>query len=87
VRLRLDRISGKHLLLRPEKGFELQGSSLEIVRLCDGAQTVDAIIDQLAAAYPDVSRAQIAEDVQRLLGQLAERGLIELSVEMEEGGA
>ncbi|HEX2660475.1 MAG TPA: pyrroloquinoline quinone biosynthesis peptide chaperone PqqD [Polyangia bacterium] len=87
MRLRLDRISGKHLLLRPEKGFELQGSSLEIVRLCDGAQTVDAIIDQLAAAYPDVSRAQIAEDVQRLLGQLAERGLIELSVEMEEGGA
>jgi len=81
VRLRLDRISGKHLLLRPEKGFELQGASLEIVRLFDAALTVDGIIDTLAAAHAEVSRSQIAEDVSRLLGQLADHGLIELEDE------
>jgi pyrroloquinoline quinone biosynthesis protein D len=78
VRLRLDRISGKHLLLRPEKGFELQGASLEIVRLFASALTIDGIVDTLAASHVEVSRSLIAEDVFRLLGQLADHGLIEL---------
>jgi pyrroloquinoline quinone biosynthesis protein D len=77
VRLRLDRISGKHLLLRPEKGFQLEGSALEVVRLCTAALTVDGIIDTLAAAHPETPRAQLAEDVVRLLGELTARGLIE----------
>jgi pyrroloquinoline quinone biosynthesis protein D len=81
VRLRLDRISGQHLLLRPEKGFELQGAALEIVRLFGPALTVDGIIDQLSATHVEVSRAQIAEDVLRLLVQLADRGLIDLEGE------
>jgi pyrroloquinoline quinone biosynthesis protein D len=77
VRLRLDRISGKHLLLRPEQGFELQGSALEIVRLCTAALTVDGIVDNLAAAHEGVPRAQIAGDVLSLLQDLAARGLVE----------
>jgi pyrroloquinoline quinone biosynthesis protein D len=81
VRLRLDRISGKHLLLRPEKGFELQGASLEIVRLFGAARTVDGIIDTLATTHVEVPRSQIAEDVLRLLDQLADHGLIELEGE------
>jgi len=79
VRLRLDRLSVKHLLLRPEQGFELQGSALEIVRLCTAALTVDGIVDALAAAHPGTPRAEIAADVARLLAELAARGLIEES--------
>jgi coenzyme PQQ biosynthesis protein PqqD len=78
VRLRLDRISGKHLLLRPEQGFELQGAALDIVRLCTSALTIDGIVAALVSAHPEDSRQQIAEDVFRLLGQLVERGLLEL---------
>ena len=78
VRLRLDRISGKHLLLRPEKGFELHGAALEIVRLFSSAPTVDGIVDTLTASYPEAPRVQIAEDVLRLLGELADHGLIEI---------
>ncbi len=78
VRLRLDRLTGKHLLLRPEQGFELQGSALEIVKLCTGDLTIGDIVTQLAEAHADTSRAQIEGDVHRLLGELGRRGVIEM---------
>lgn len=78
VRLRLDRITGKTLLLRPEQGFELQGSALEIVKLCTATSTVADIVDQLSAAHVDATREEIADDVTRLLSDLAGRGLIDL---------
>jgi pyrroloquinoline quinone biosynthesis protein D len=76
VRLRLDRISGKLLLLRPEQGFELQGSASEVVKLCAAKLTIAEIVDRLAETYRDVARDHIAEDVARLLAELARRGLI-----------
>lgn len=78
VRLRMDRITGKTLLLRPEQGFELQGSAIEIVKLCTGGLTVDEIVDKLVATHLDVARPRIADDVHRLLSDLHKRGLIEL---------
>ena len=82
VRLRLDRISGKSLLLRPEQGFELQGSALEIIRLCDGRRSVADIVDALAAQATGTPRPEIAADVRRLLSDLHQRGVVAL-----EGGA
>jgi pyrroloquinoline quinone biosynthesis protein D len=76
VRLRQDRLTGKYLLLRPERGFELRGSALEVVRLCDAASTVTEIIDRLASVHGETPRAQVAGDVTRLLDELIERGLI-----------
>ena len=77
VRLRLDRITGRYLLLRPEQGFELRGSALEIVRLCDGQATVAGIVDALIAQHDVATTDAIAADVDRLLGELATRGLVE----------
>ena len=85
VRLRHDRLTGSYLLLRPEKGFELRGSALDIVRLCDGASTVDSIIDQLARNHREAPRPQIATDVARLLDELLERHLI--AIDGEGGGS
>ena len=78
VRLRQDRLTGRYLLLRPEKGFELRGAALEIVRLCDGAATVAGIVERLAGEHADVPRARLTEDVMRLLDELRARGLIAL---------
>ena len=78
VRVRLDRLTGKHLLLRPEQGFELQGSALEIVKLCTGGLTIEGIVERLAAAHVGESRDQIEDDVHRLLGDLSRRGVIEM---------
>lgn len=80
VRLRLDRITGKTLLLRPEQGFELQGSALEVVKLCTATLTVAEIVDVLARSHPDVARQQLADDVSRLLGDLMGRGLITTAI-------
>ena len=84
VRLRRDNVAGKYLLLRPERGFELRGAALEIVRAFEAGPTVDGLIDELAARYATGSAelaAQIAADVRRVLGELIARGLVEL-----EGG-
>ena len=84
VRLRRDNIAGKYLLLRPERGFELRGTALEIVRALEAGPTIDGLIQELAARYGSASAAlaaQIAGDVRRLLDELIARGLVEL-----EGG-
>ena len=76
VRLRLDHINEKLLLLRPEQGFELQGSASEVVKLCTAKLTITEIVDRLAETHRDAARDLIAEDVARLLTQLTRRGLI-----------
>jgi pyrroloquinoline quinone biosynthesis protein D len=78
VRTRLDRLTGKHLLLRPEQGFELQGSALEVVALCTGELSIAVIVERLTAAHPEVPHEQLAGDIHRLLGDLGRRGVIEM---------
>lgn len=86
VRLRQDRVTGNYLLLRPERGFELRGSALDVVRQCDGASAVEEIIDRLAAAHCETPRVRVAEDVTRLLDELVERGLIAIDEAAVAGG-
>lgn len=78
VRLRRDRLTGAYLLLRPEQGFELQGSALEIIKLCVGELTVDGIVDRMGAMHDGTPRDQIAADVRRLLVEFVRRGVIGL---------
>lgn len=76
MRLRFDRISGKYLLLSPERGLVLNGSAGLIVRLCTGSNTLSMMIDSLLVAYPDCSRPTLAEDLREFLHELQNRGLI-----------
>jgi pyrroloquinoline quinone biosynthesis protein D len=78
VRLRLDRITGKALLLRPEQGFELQGSAVQILELCTAELTIEEIVDRMIALHQHAVREQIANDVQRLLSDLSDRGLVQV---------
>lgn len=47
----------------------------EVVRRCDGTHTVTQIVDELAGQF-SAPRPQIASDVDDLLAQLADNGLI-----------
>jgi coenzyme PQQ biosynthesis protein PqqD len=76
ARLRLDRRSGRHLLLYPERGLLLTETAAEIVGLLDGRRTVAAIVDALAAAHGDDARAAIEHDVFAFLDALAARALL-----------
>ncbi|HWF59418.1 MAG TPA: pyrroloquinoline quinone biosynthesis peptide chaperone PqqD [Nitrospira sp.] len=77
VRLRFDRRTGRHLLLYPERGLELNNTATAIARLCTGEWTIDEMLNHLARAYDDVSPNEIRREVCEFLDVLADRGLLQ----------
>lgn len=78
VRLRFDRHSGKHVLLYPERGLELNASGERIALLCREEHAVGEIVELLAAQAADAPRAMIERDVLDFLRALDDRGLLEV---------
>jgi pyrroloquinoline quinone biosynthesis protein D len=74
-RLREDRLTGRTVLLAPERGLMLSASAAAVLKLCDARRTFAEIIEQLASSTGG-ERATIAADVSALLETLAERGLV-----------
>lgn len=77
ARLKLDRHSGEHWLIYPERGLRLNPSAARVAALCQGQLQVPEIVERLAAETGAESRERIAQDVQDFLDALAERGLLE----------
>jgi pyrroloquinoline quinone biosynthesis protein D len=75
VRLHFDKTRSAWVLLCPEKVIEAEGPANEIIRRCDGAHTVTAIIDELAVIYA-ADRDLIARDVNDMITDLAGKGLL-----------
>jgi coenzyme PQQ biosynthesis protein PqqD len=76
VRLRYDRLTGKSLLLYPERGLALNDTAAEIVKLCTGEATVAQIVDDLVARYGADKREALAAEVAAFLQSLADRNLL-----------
>jgi coenzyme PQQ biosynthesis protein PqqD len=76
VRLRFDEVRGAHVLLAPERAFDLDAVAAEVLGLVDGARSVGEIIDALAAKY-DEDRAVIAGDVVAMLDDLARKRVLD----------
>ena len=76
-RLRYDAVRGAWVLLAPERLFQLDGPATEVLRLVDGARTVPAIVDALAAQF-NAPRDVIAADVDAMLLDLSNKGAIRL---------
>lgn len=74
ARLRVDRISGRKLLVYPERGLALNETGAEILDLCDGARSVGEIIEALCARHGGNER--IADEVRGFLQELADRNLL-----------
>ncbi len=77
ARLRHDPLSGRDVLLYPERGLMLSASAGEILALCDGTRTLDMIVADLHGRHGGVAREIIARDVDQLLVALASRRLVE----------
>jgi pyrroloquinoline quinone biosynthesis protein D len=75
ARLRPDRISGRMMLLYPERGLVLSDSAAAILELCDAQHTVREIVDALVGRT-QADRATISSDVSVLLESMVERGLV-----------
>jgi coenzyme PQQ biosynthesis protein PqqD len=76
ARLRHDHVTGKTLLLYPEKGLALNDTAAEILGLCTGDATVAEIVEQLVAKYGDERRVALAAEVNGFLQSLADRNLL-----------
>jgi coenzyme PQQ biosynthesis protein PqqD len=76
VRLRVDPLSGKSMLLYPERGLELSETAARIARLCTEERTVAAIVDGLVELYGAEPRAVIEAEVLTFLRALEDRGLL-----------
>jgi coenzyme PQQ biosynthesis protein PqqD len=74
ARLRVDQISGKMLLVYPERGLALNETGAEILGLCDGERRVSEIIDALATRHG--SSSALADEVREFLQKLADRNLL-----------
>jgi pyrroloquinoline quinone biosynthesis protein D len=77
VRLRHDSVRNAWVVLAPERLFMPDDHALAVLQRVDGARSIDAIVDDLAAAYA-APRAEIAADVIALLNDLAARGALRL---------
>ena len=77
VKFRFDTVRDAWVLLAPEKLFMPDEIAVEILKLVDGARTIDAIADDLAARF-DAPRDMIATDVTAALEDLAARGAVQL---------
>lgn len=77
VRLQIDGVSGKGVLLFPEGIVELNETAQEILSRCDG-RTVSEIIRALAEDY-EIDPGTLAADVRETLADLQRRKLVEFA--------
>lgn len=75
VKLRFDKARDAWVLLAPERVFMPDPIAVEILKRCDGKAAVAAIVDDLAATF-SAPRDQIATDVQAMLQDLADKGMV-----------
>ena len=79
ARLRLDRHSGTHMIVYPERGLALNESAAAIAKRCDGTRSVGAIAEELAREAGLTETEEIERDVVEFIEQLARKGLLEAS--------
>lgn len=75
-RLRFDRHTGRHLLLYPEAGLELNHTATSIACLCTGEWTIEDMVHHLTRVYDDIPPQEIRREIVRFLDILSDRGLL-----------
>jgi pyrroloquinoline quinone biosynthesis protein D len=75
VKFRHDETRGRWIVLAPERLLLPDEQAVEILKLIDGARSVDSLIDMLAQRF-DAPRGVIAADVTVMLQDLADKGVL-----------
>ena len=76
VRLRFDDVRGKHVLLAPERTFDLDDNAVAVLKLVDGTRSVSDIAGALAETYA-ADRSVIEADILVMLADLAQKRVLE----------
>lgn len=75
IRLRHDPGRGRWHVLAPERVFEPDEIAVEILKRCDGDQTVAAIAEEMANDY-NAPLEEITSDIVDMLQDLADKGVV-----------
>ena len=75
ARLKFDETRQRWVILAPERVLAPDEIAVEVLQLCDGVRSVEAMIDQLAEKYT-AERDAIATDVVAMLQDLADKGFL-----------
>jgi pyrroloquinoline quinone biosynthesis protein D len=75
VKFRHDETRGRWVVLAPERLLLPDEQAVEILKLIDGALSVDGVIDALARRF-EAPREVIAGDVMGMLQDLADKGVL-----------
>ncbi len=76
VRLHFDRVRNAHVLLAPERAFNIKDTAVTVLKMVDGQQTVSDIASALAAQYK-ADAAVIERDILVMLNDLAGKRVLE----------
>ena len=77
ARLKFDPVAKQELILFPEAALALNETGAAIVRLCDGARSIDEIVDQLSKSYCNAERDALRREVTDFLDTIRVRGLLQ----------
>jgi pyrroloquinoline quinone biosynthesis protein D len=77
ARLKFDPIANNEMLLFPEAALALNETGAAILRLCDGARSINEIVDQLSKNYGNAGRDALMREVVDFLGTIRARGLLQ----------
>ena len=75
AKLRFDETRQRWVILAPERVLAPDDVAVEVLQLCDGVRSVEAMIDLLAEKYT-ADRAAISTDVVVMLQDLADKGFL-----------
>ncbi len=76
VRLRFDATRDSHVLLAPERAFNIDAIAVTVLELVDGHRSVSQIVDLLAERFNE-GRAVIESDVVAMLDDLVKKRVVE----------
>ncbi|GLS42435.1 pyrroloquinoline-quinone synthase PqqC [Methylobacterium brachythecii] len=76
VRLRFDEVRSNHVLLAPERTFDLDDNAVAVLKLVDGKRSVGDIAGELATIYA-ADRSLIEADIGVMLADLAQKRVLE----------
>jgi len=75
AKLKFDETRQVWVILAPERVLAPDQIAVEVLQLCDGVRSVEAMIDQLAEKYT-AERGAISTDVIAMLQDLADKGFL-----------
>lgn len=75
IKLRHDTGRGRWIILAPERVFNPDDIAVEVLKLCDGARSVEDIAEALSAEY-QAPLEVIRADILVLLQDLADKGVV-----------